>query len=370
MKTKEATGDEYFMERALRIARKGQGWVSPNPMVGAVIVKDGAVISEGYHRRFGEAHAEVNAITNAKGSLAGATLYVTLEPCCHFGKTPPCTDAVIESGIARVVIGVRDPNPSVSGRGIARLNEHRIHTTVGVLESQCRDLNEVFFKYMTTAAPFVTLKYAQTVDGRIAAASGNSRWISSDASLRYAHELRSHHDAVLVGIDTVLRDNPELTVRHVKGRNPLRVILDSTLKIPLASSVLAKQDEARTMIITTRAGDAEKMHMLGAIGIEIITADSCEGVGVDLSSALRELSTRNISSVLVEGGARTITSFIRERLPDRLIIITAPKIMGKGIEAVGDLGFHEVDDAIKLVVKRIVKKGDDIIMDLRIKSKE
>ena len=213
--------DEFYMRRALRLAQKGGAWVSPNPMVGAVIVKEHRIIAEGYHQIFGGNHAEVNAINHASETIDGSTIYVNLEPCTHYGKTPPCCESIIACKPARVVIGTPDPNPIISGRGIETLKRHGIETTVGVLEESCRRLNERFFKFIQTGTPFVTLKFAQTIDGRIATAVGHSRWISSEKSLRFAHMLRSHHDAVLVGVGTLLQDDPELTVRLIRGRNDL-----------------------------------------------------------------------------------------------------------------------------------------------------
>ncbi|MFZ3156397.1 MAG: bifunctional diaminohydroxyphosphoribosylaminopyrimidine deaminase/5-amino-6-(5-phosphoribosylamino)uracil reductase RibD, partial [Smithella sp.] len=219
--------DEYYMKLAIALARKGRFYVGPNPMVGAVIVKKGMIIGRGYHQRFGGNHAEINAIHNAGEDIAGSTLYVTLEPCCHEGKTPPCTDSIIKHKIARVVIGAIDSNPLVSCQGINYLQSCGIEVKTGVLENECRKLNEKFFHYIETGLPFITVKYAQTLDGRIATATGESQWISSTASLKFAHQLRAEHDAILVGRKTVDKDNPELTVRLVKGRNPLRVIVDS-----------------------------------------------------------------------------------------------------------------------------------------------
>ena len=225
------THDEFFMRRALTLARRGLGRTSPNPMVGAVLVRQGEIVGEGYHRRYGGPHAEVEALRDAGENIAGATMYVTLEPCCHRGKkTPPCLDALLGRGLARVVIGTIDPNPEVSGRSVRALEGTGIETTVGVLEEECRRLNEAYFKYIQTRIPFVTLKVAQTLDGKIASSTGDARWISSEASRRLAHRLRSVHDAVLVGIGTVLADDPLLTVRLARGRNPLRVIVDSTLR--------------------------------------------------------------------------------------------------------------------------------------------
>ncbi|MFA5756240.1 MAG: bifunctional diaminohydroxyphosphoribosylaminopyrimidine deaminase/5-amino-6-(5-phosphoribosylamino)uracil reductase RibD, partial [Smithellaceae bacterium] len=243
--------DEEYMKLAIKLAAKGRCYASPNPMVGAVIVKNGQIIGRGYHQCCGQNHAEVNAIADAKGKVAGSTLYVTLEPCCHSGKTPPCTDLIIRHKIRRVVIAAADSNPLVSCRGIACLENAEIKVTRGVLEAESRSLNEVFFHFMETGLPFITVKYAQTLDGRIATATGKSQWISSPASLKFAHRLRAEHDAILVGIGTVLRDNPTLTVRLVRGRNPLRVIVDSNLATPADANVMRNLSETPTLIATT-----------------------------------------------------------------------------------------------------------------------
>jgi diaminohydroxyphosphoribosylaminopyrimidine deaminase/5-amino-6-(5-phosphoribosylamino)uracil reductase len=360
--------DELYMKRALTLARKGKRWTSPNPMVGCVIVKDGRIIGEGYHKRFGENHAEIKAINSASESLEGATFYVTLEPCSHFGKTPPCVDRIIDSGASCVVAGVLDPNPSVSGGGIEKLKNHGIDTRVGVLEDECRDLNETFFTFMTTKIPFVTLKYAQTIDGRIASATGHSQWISSKASRRFAHALRAEHDAVLVGVDTVIEDDPELTVRLARGQNPVRIIVDSTLRIPGDAKVLKDQKKAQTLIAVTTQSSPQKRSSLNERGTETLVIDE-DGAGrVDLRKLLLALGERGLSSVLVEGGANIITSFVKEKLPDRIVIITAPKILGRGIEAIDDLGIQRVDDSIRLIVKSVRRKEDDIIVDARLKQ--
>ncbi len=358
--------DEFYMKRALRLARKGEGRVSPNPMVGAVIVKGSRVIGEGYHEHFGGPHAEVRAIRAATGPLRGSTIYVTLEPCVHFGKTPPCVDRIIEAGLSRVVIGTADPNPLVSGRGIAALQKAGIRTDVGVLEEECRLLNEKFFHFMKTRRPFVTLKFAQTIDGRIATASGHSRWISSEASLRYAHRERSLHDAVLVGAGTVLKDDPELTVRLARGRNPLRIVLDSSLQTPLRAKVLKDQGQAKTLVVTAVRGRSEKKTALLGAGIEMLFVPAKRGGGIRLPNLLDELGRRGISSLLVEGGSAVITSFLNEGLGQRLLAIIAPKIVGRGIEAVGELGIRNVERAIRLDVRRVFRRGGDVIVDARL----
>ena len=360
--------DEHYMKMALKLARRGDGWTSPNPMVGAVIVKEGQVIGRGYHRRYGEAHAEVNAINDVSGSVEGATFYVTLEPCSHHGKTPPCIDRIIEAKASRVVMGSVDPNPLVSGRGISILNDHGIETNVGVLGERCENLNEKFFKFMKTGMPFVTLKYAQTLDGRIASSTGHSQWISSEPSLRFAHRLRSLHDAILVGIGTVAADDPDLRVRLVRGRSPLRVVADSTLRIPLGARVFDNQNLAKTLIATGPLRGREMPPMLEERGIETLIIDEKGKGALDLKKLLAELGKRQISSVLVEGGAGIITSFVKEGLFDRIIVITAPKILGRGIEAVGDLEIPRIDDSIALKFESICRKGEDIVAYLKKKD--
>lgn len=360
--------DEHYMRMALKLARRGDGWTSPNPMVGAVIVKDQQVIGRGYHRKFGEAHAEINAINDMSGPVEGATFYVTLEPCSHHGKTPPCVDRIIEAKASRVIIGTVDPNPVVSGNGISILNDHGIETEVGVLGKQCESLNEKFFKFMRTGMPFVTLKYAQTLDGRIASSTGHSRWISSEPSLRFAHRLRGLHDAVLVGIGTVATDDPDLRVRLVRGRNPLRIVVDSTLRIQPGARVLDNQDVAKTLIATGPLRGEDSLPLLEERGVETLIIDEKSNGILDLKKLLAELGKRQVSSVLVEGGAGIITSFVREGLFDRIIAITAPKILGSGIEAVGDLGISRMDDSVALEIERICRKGEDIVTYLRKKD--
>jgi diaminohydroxyphosphoribosylaminopyrimidine deaminase / 5-amino-6-(5-phosphoribosylamino)uracil reductase len=359
------TGENY-MKLALRLAIKGLGKTSPNPMVGAVIVKDDRIIGEGYHRYFGGKHAEINAIDNASEDVRGATLYVTLEPCSHFGKTPPCVDAVIKSGISKVVIGVLDPNPKVNGKGFETLKQHGIETEVGVLGKECRELNESFFKYMTTGIPLVTVKFAQTLDGRIAAATGDSRWLSSAASRRLAHKLRATSDAVMVGVGTVIADNPQLTTRLFKGRNPTRIVLDSGLRIPLESKILTEQELAPTLIVSTPDADKGKLSALKQMDIEVLSITQNEQGKVDLPRLIEALGKRGISSVLVEGGSETITSMLRLKLADRIVSFVTPRIMGKGIETVGDLNIKGVEDTLKLSFSRVYKSGEDVVIEARV----
>jgi diaminohydroxyphosphoribosylaminopyrimidine deaminase/5-amino-6-(5-phosphoribosylamino)uracil reductase len=361
--------DEFYMKRALRLARRGEAWVSPNPMVGAVIVKKDRIIGEGYHQKFGGNHAEINAINHVTEPIKGATIYINLEPCTHYGKTPPCIESILAAKPARVVIGTPDANPIVTGKGIEALKRHGIKTTVGILEESCKELNERFFIFMRTGIPFVTLKFAQSIDGRIATASGHSRWISSEQSLKFAHALRSHHDAVLVGSGTLSKDDPELTVRLSRGRNPLRVVIDSHLRISPDARILKDQDKAKTIVATTNNADREKRARLTDLGVEVLAVDTDKDRRVDLMRLLMELGKRNISSVLVEGGAAIITSMLVEQLPDRVVIIIAPKIVGKGLEAIGDLGIKSINESLRLTYRKVRRLGDDLIIDGRIEKK-
>ena len=367
-KGKSFLNDESFMKRALRLARKGEGWVSPNPMVGSVIVRNNRIIGEGHHRKFGQAHAEINALESVTESAEGSTIYVTLEPCSHYGKTPPCVDRLIACRPQRVVIGTADPNPLVAGKGIEALQRSGVPVSVGVLEEACRQINEAYFKFIQSRTPFVTLKYAQTLDGRIATATGHSRWISSLPSRRFAHRLRHAHDAIMVGIGTVLSDDPELTVRLVRGKNPLRIVLDSRLRIPLTSHILQDQGTAGTLLVATDRADGEKLARLRDLGIDVLILPADPSGRIVLPSLFRELGTRNIASVLVEGGSGVLTALLAEDLADRLVAIVAPKIAGKGIEAVGDLNITDMKSAIGLIFRRTYRKGDDLIIDARLRG--
>lgn len=353
------------MKETIRLARKGLGRVSPNPMVGAMVVRGETVIGKGFHRKFGGPHAEVNALRSVRGEPKCATLYVTLEPCSHHGKTPPCVDLIIEKEIGRVVIGTVDPNPLVAGSAIKILGDHGIQVNVGVLEKECRELNEAYFKYFEAGLPFVTLKMAQSLDGRIATKKGSSRWISSPDSLRLAHRWRAIHDGVMVGINTVLRDDPSLTVRLVKGRNPRRLIVDSKLRTPMKSRVLSDGSASRTTILTTRQADPKQIEKIEALGARILQVDTNPQGQVDLKSALQTLAGEEITSILVEGGARLATSFLRAGLVDKLLVVIGPKIIGKGIEAVGDLRIADVNQALRLSIEKTRRVGDDLIVVAR-----
>jgi diaminohydroxyphosphoribosylaminopyrimidine deaminase/5-amino-6-(5-phosphoribosylamino)uracil reductase len=355
--------DEILMEKALTLARRGLGKTSPNPMVGALVVKGRKILGKGYHRKYGGPHAEVNALRNAKGGVEGASMYVTLEPCCHHGLTPPCVNALIEAGIGRVVIGIPDPNPKVNGKGIQCLLNNRIQVKVGVLKERCRELNEAYFKYIQKGIPFVTLKFAQSLDGRIATKTGNSQWISSPVTLRLSHRLRSTHDGVLVGVGTVVVDDPSLTVRLVKGRNPQRIIVDGRLRIPLTAKVLNDEEVDKTTIVATEGANRKKAQNLKNSGAEILWVAKNPRGEVDMEDLLGKLGRMGLTSVLVEGGAKIITSFLREKLADKILIVMAPKLIGKGIEAVGNLEIRDLHEALQISRMKTRRLGNDIVIE-------
>lgn len=361
---KSMSVDEMYMREAIRQARRGLGKTSPNPAVGAVLVQGGEVIGRGYHRWYGDKHAEAHAIENAAGDIRGATLYTTLEPCCQRPKrNPPCVEAILERGIARVVVGSIDPNPLVNCKGIEALRGAGVAVDTGVLEEQCRRLNEPYYKYMRTGLPFIVVKYAQTIDGRIATRSGQSQWISSPSTLKYAHQLRARYDAVLVGVETVIADDPRLTVRLVKGKNPVRVVADSTLRIPPGARVLQELDAAATIIATTGRAAPAKVADLTATGVGVMVVGE-DGQGhVNLRELVNDLARRRITSILVEGGSRMITALMKASLVDKLVVIIAPKILGEGIPAVGDLQALALDEALRLSPVTVRRMGEDFVLE-------
>ena len=361
-----AATDEHFMALALRLALRGRGRTRPNPMVGAVLVRDGEVIGTGYHRKYGGPHAEVVAVRNAERDPAGAALYVNLEPCAHHGNTPPCVDMILERRIARVVIGTVDPNPRVHGRSVRALRAHGVPVTCGVLEARCRALNEVFFRYMETGKPFVTLKAALSLDGKIACGTGVSQWISCEASRRKVHRLRSRVDAVLVGSGTVLEDDPRLTVRGVGGAvQPLRVVMDSRLRTPVGARVLT--GEAETLIATTDRAPRKKVARLRAHGVsvEIFPADR-QGRPA-LESVLKRLGERGVQHLLVEGGGKLFTCFVEAGAVDRFLLFVAPVLLG-GSRApgfFGGLGADRPDEGISVEMVRTARCGCDLLVEAR-----
>ena len=339
--------DEYYMHRCLELARKGGGLVSPNPMVGSVIVVEDRVVGEGFHERYGGPHAEVNALASVSdvSLLPSSTLYVNLEPCSHYGKTPPCSDLIIRKQIRRVVVGCLDPHEKVAGKGIEKLRQAGVEVTIGVLQRESEALNEAFIKSHTISMPFVVLKIAQTIDGRIAVASGESKWVTGAESRREVHRMRSVHDAVMTTSSTVIADHSRLTVRHCEGRNPARVVLDRLLRVPLSSAIF--DGEAKTILYTSKAlGSSEKARALKAMGV-IVCAAGDDGDFLDLSAVLKNLHDEHaLLSIMVEAGGTLAGALIRHRLVDRIVWFVAPKLFGvDGLGAVGSLGLQSVDDA-------------------------
>jgi len=319
--------DEKYIRMALRLAGKAGGRTSPNPMVGAVVVKDGRVISRGYHRKAGEPHAEAIALTKAGNAAKGATLYVTLEPCSHTNKrTPPCTPLVIASGVRRVVVAMIDPNPRVSGGGIKSLRRAGIEVVTGVLEAEAKKLNEAFIKYITTRLPFVTLKIAQTLDGKIATASGESKWITGAKAREEGRRLRDLNDAILIGINTVLKDDPSLTARFPGGRDPVRVIVDSRLRIPLNAKVLTQGSPAKTVIAMLAGSSKKKQNELQDAGAIVLVVKGKNG-RVDLRELMKRLGTMHIMSLLIEGGAEVNASALSSGIVDKAVLFIAPLLM-------------------------------------------
>ncbi|MBN2028807.1 bifunctional diaminohydroxyphosphoribosylaminopyrimidine deaminase/5-amino-6-(5-phosphoribosylamino)uracil reductase RibD [bacterium] len=354
------------MNRVLQLAKKGMGCVSPNPLVGSLIVKNDRILSEGYHAYFGGPHAERVALLQlSEQERHNATLYVNLEPCCHQGKTPPCTDLIIESKLHRVVIGTLDPNPLVHGKGIDILHKSGIQVLTDVLKNRCRKLNEPYFKYITTSKPYVTLKIAQTLDGKIATDQGYSRWITGESARRMVHRLRKEHDAILVGAGTVIHDDPELTVRMVRGKSPKRIILDRFLDIPLKSRVLHHPESQNTIIVTTPKVSHDKIKEIKEMGITHWSIESDSNGSIHFPTLWRNMVTEGIISVLVEGGKEVLTSFMRLGEVDRIIVCMAPIFFGEGLSVFGDLGVHTPNEAIRLKEVTWHRKGSDLMLEGR-----
>lgn len=355
--------DQEFMALALNLARKGAGWTSPNPMVGAVIVKDGQIIAQGYHARCGDLHAERAALAACQGDPAGATLYVTLEPCCHHGRQPPCTDAILEAGIARVVVGSGDPNPLVAGKGLEILRSHGVQVTEGVLAEECRALNDVFFHFIQTGRPYVVLKYAMTLDGKLAAYTGASQWITGEEARRHVHTQRGRFRSIMVGVDTVIADDPQLTCRLEGGRNPLRVVCDTNLRTPLAAQVVQTAREVPTYLATCVTQEG-RLAPYRSLGVNILPVPR-EGGHVDLNSLMDLLGKMGVDSVLLEGGATLHWAAVQGGLVDKVQAYIAPKILGgQGAKSpVGGQGFPHPDQALQLKNPVLTRLGPDFLLE-------
>lgn len=351
-----------MMRLALAEARKGVGKTAPNPAVGCVIVRDGEVVGRGWHKKAGAPHAEVHALAAAGEKAAGADAYVTLEPCSHFGKTPPCAKALIEAKVARVFVAMVDPNPLVSGRGIEMLREAGIAVEVGLLAEESRELNLPFIKWIQTRLPFVVLKSALTLDGKSATVSGDSKWVTSDRARREVHRLRGRLDAIMVGVGTVVKDDPLLTCRVPGGKDPLRVIVDSTLRIPLHAAILDVQSKAKT-VIATCSGDRAKMEALRARGVEVLSCRETDG-RVDLADLLAQLGKRGVQSVLLEGGSHLAGATLRAGLIDKCMIFLAPKLVGgAGMGLFAGEGAFLMAEAIALQEMRVRRVGVDLLVE-------
>lgn len=358
--------EKRYMRRAIELAERGRGFTSPNPLVGAVIVKNGAVIGEGWHALCGEPHAEREALAHCTESPRGATLYVTLEPCCHFGRTPPCTDAIIEAGISRVVIGSRDPNPKVSGKGAVILHSQGIKVDKDFLREECDALNPVFFHYITKKRPYVALKYAMTMDGKIAAVSGESKWVTGEEARAHTHTLRHRYRGILAGIGTVLADDPLLNCRMPGGRSPVRIICDSHLRLPLGSQICKTADTYET-IVAYVDGVTRKADALKGRGIRLLQIPEQDG-HVSLPLLMKRLAELEIDSVLAEGGGNIHYSLLADGLAQKLYAYIAPKIFG-GASAktpVGGKGVYLPEDAFLLKQTALQAFGQDILLEFDI----
>jgi diaminohydroxyphosphoribosylaminopyrimidine deaminase/5-amino-6-(5-phosphoribosylamino)uracil reductase len=364
MATHDNDNDARYMRRALELAERGRGWTRPNPMVGSVVVRDGEVVGEGYHERVGEAHAEVNALREAGERAAGATLYVSLEPCAHHGRTPPCADAVIQAKPARVVVAMHDPNPRVAGEGIYKLRDAGVQVDVGVLEDEARALNEVYVKYVTTGTPFVTAKCAMTLDGKIATRTGHSQWVTSEVARRVVHEMRNHADAILVGSRTVMMDDPSLTTRLEEGkiRDPIRVIVDAEDYLDTTRRVFHIESDAPTWVAAPEPRSIEGAD-------EVIRIPRGQG-GLDMQALMHELGSREVTCVMIEGGGTTHASAFSAGVVDKVIFFVAPKIIGgrEAVTAVEGEGAATMDEAILLDRMAARPVGEDLLIEAYVRK--
>ncbi len=360
--------DEEYMKMALELAKKGEGFVAPNPMVGAIVVKDGEIIGNGYHEKYGEKHAERNALLSCVKSPVGSTMYVTLEPCCHHGKQPPCVDAILEAGISKVVIGSLDPNPLVSGKGVRILQEQGVKVITNVLKDECDKLNEDFFYYIRTGNPFVTMKYAMTMDGKIAAHTGLSKWITGESAREHVHKQRKRNQAIMVGVGTVLADNPLLNCRMENGRNPIRIICDTKLRTPIDSNIVNTANEIPTLLATC-CNESEKWDKYINKGCQIVHIDEKDGV-VDLKKLVITLGRMEISSIMLEGGSQLNWSALHEGIVQKVHTYIAPKLLGgmKAKSPVEGIGFSSPDESVRLNISNIVRLGEDFLIESEVES--
>lgn len=362
MEEPELSFEEAMMARALTLAKRGEGRTSPNPMVGCVVVKGGKVISEGYHEKLGGFHAERNALLRCPADPAGADLYVTLEPCCHTGRTPPCTDIIIEKHIARVFVGTLDVNPVVAGKGVRILRAAGIEVITGILEDECRKLNEVFEHYMSARRPFVDAKYAMTLDGKIAAVSGDSQWITGKASREAVHRLRWHYKGIMCGIGTVLSDDPMLNCRIEDGVDPIRIVCDTHLRIPIDAQLVCTAEAVPTWVLAGPAADVDKKRALERRGVQVITCGLDAAGQIDLDIAMALLAELEIDGILLEGGGTLMGSAFKARLVNKVHAFIAPKILG-GKDAptpVGGSGAEKMNQAVKLSNTAVHHFGEDL----------
>ena len=359
--------DEFYMKRAIELAQKGCGRTSPNPMVGAVIVKDGRMIGEGWHHKYGDLHAERDALKNCTEDPKGASVYVTLEPCCHHGKQPPCTDALIAAGISRVIVGSGDPNPLVAGKGIRILREHGIEVTEHVCEEECRDFNDVFFHYITTGLPFTAMKYAMTLDGKIACYTGKSRWVTGQCAREHVHTLRNRYRGIMAGINTVLADDPLLTCRLPGGRSPVRIIPDSQLRIPLSSQIVKTAREYET-VVACCTQDPALVKPLEDAGITVLFCPDELSGKVSIPALMKLLGERGIDSILLEGGAQLNWSVLQAGYVQKVYAYVAPKLFGgEGAKSpVGGQGFPSPDMAVRLEHLKTSRLGEDFLIEGRV----
>lgn len=363
------TNNDYvYMKRVLFLAKKAKGLVKTNPMVGCVIVKDEKIIAEGYHHGFGLEHAEVNAINNANGDIEGATMYINLEPCCHYGKRPPCTDAIINSKIKKIYVALKDPNPLVCGKGIEILRSHNIEIDIGLLQEEARNLNRYFLHFITKKRPFVILKSASSLDGKIATSSNESKWITSEKARQHSRRLRSDLDAIMVGVNTVLCDNPKLTTRIATCHDPIRIVVDSNLRIDLNSNILNHKSDSFTLIACTKDADKDKIKQINKKRLCKVIIANKKNDRVDLIHLMQLLAKENISSILLEGGSTLNYSMLEENLVDEVYMYYAPIIIG-GMNAksiVGSTGFLKLENAKRFKDITTEFIGSDILLRGRI----